>query len=77
MVKSDNTVTVRLVKVKQQDDQQASIEEGLRGGDIVVTSGFGPLREGEKVTVDSAQGGGQVDQGKGKGKGKGKRVSKE
>jgi multidrug efflux system membrane fusion protein len=79
VVKSDNTVTVRLVKVKQQDDQQASIEEGLSDGDVVVTSGFGRLREGEKVTVDSAQNNGQVDQGKakGKGKGKGKRVSKE
>jgi membrane fusion protein, multidrug efflux system len=79
IVKSDKTVTVRLVKVKQQDDQQAAIEEGVSAGDVVVTSGFGRLREGEKVAVDSAQGGGQVDQskGKGKGKGKGKRVSKE
>lgn len=75
VVKGDNTVTVRPVKVKQQDDQQAAIEEGLSAGEVVVTSGFGRLRDGERVTVDSAESGGQIDPGKGKGKGK--RVLKE
>ena len=74
VVRSDNTATVRPVQVKQQDDQQAVIEEGLRKGEIVVTSGFGRLREGERVTVDSSEGSGQVDPSKGKGKGKGKRA---
>ena len=58
--------------------------EALRGvdleistGEIVVTSGFGRLREGEQVIVDRPDTTGPVDGGKGgKGKGKGKRVSK-
>jgi multidrug efflux system membrane fusion protein len=68
VVKDDNTVTVRPVTVKQQDDTQAAIEEGLRQGETVVTSGFGRLREGERVTISSAETGGQVGPGKGKGK---------
>lgn len=77
VVKNDNTVAVRPVKVTQQDDQQTAIEEGLHAGEVVVTSGFGRLREGEKVTVDSAESGGQVDKGRGGGRGKEKRASKE
>ena len=64
VVRDDNTVTVRPVTVKQQNDRQAVIEEGLRKDERVVTSGFGRLREGERVTVDSAEGGGQVGKGK-------------
>src|SRR5262249_46659644 len=69
VVQADNTVTVRPVTVRLQDDQQAALQEGLRAGEIVVTSGFGRLREGERVAIDDSQG--QVDPG-GKGKGKGK-----
>jgi len=77
VVRTDDTVTVRPVKVKQQNDQEAAVEEGLNNGEIVVTSGFGRLREGEHVTVERPDITGPVDQGKGgKGKGKGKRVSK-
>ena len=77
VVRADNTVTVRQVKVKQQNDQEAAVEEGLNTGEIVVTSGFGRLREGEHVIVERPDVTGPVDQGKGgKGKGKGKRVSK-
>ena len=73
VVRADDTVTVRQVKVKQQNDQEAAVEEGLSTGEIVVTSGFGRLREGEHVIVDRPV---PVDQGKGgKGQGKGKRVS--
>jgi membrane fusion protein, multidrug efflux system len=76
-VRADDTVTVRQVKVKQQNDQEAAVEEGLNTGEIVVTSGFGRLREGEHVIVERPDTTGPVDQGKGgKGKGKGKRVSK-
>jgi membrane fusion protein, multidrug efflux system len=76
-VRADDTVTVRQVKVKQQNDQEAAVEEGLNTGEIVVTSGFGRLREGEHVIVERPDITGPVDQGKGgKGKGKGKRVSK-
>jgi multidrug efflux system membrane fusion protein len=77
VVRADDTVTVRQVKVKQQNDQEAAVEEGLNTGEIVVTSGFGRLREGEHVIVERPDATGPVDQGKGgKGKGKGKRVSK-
>jgi multidrug efflux system membrane fusion protein len=72
VVRADDTVTVRQVKVKQQNDQEAAVEEGLSSGEIVVTSGFGRLREGEHVVVDRPS---PVDPSKG-GKGKGKRVSK-
>jgi multidrug efflux system membrane fusion protein len=76
-VRADGTVTVRQVKVKQQNDQEAAVEEGLSTGEIVVTSGFGRLREGEHVIVERPDITSPVDQGKGgKGKGKGKRVSK-
>jgi membrane fusion protein, multidrug efflux system len=77
VVRADDTVTVRQVNVKQQNDQEAAVEEGLKTGEIVVTSGFGRLREGEHVIVERPDVTGPVDQGKGgKGKGKGKRVSK-
>jgi multidrug efflux system membrane fusion protein len=75
VVRADDTVTVRQVRVKQQTDQEAAVEDGLSSGEIVVTSGFGRLREGEHVIVDRPDTRGPVDQGKG-GKGKGKRVSK-
>jgi membrane fusion protein, multidrug efflux system len=78
VVRTDDTVTVRQVKVKQQNDQEAAVEDGLNTGEIVVTSGFGRLREGEHVTVERPDVTGPVDQGKGgkgKGKGKGTRVS--
>src|SRR5215468_2748227 len=66
VVRADDTVTVRPVTVRLQDDQQAALQEGLHAGEIVVTSGFGRLREGERVTIDDSQG--QVDPGsKGKG----------
>jgi multidrug efflux system membrane fusion protein len=73
VVRSENTVTVRNVTVKLQDDQQAAIEDGLRAGEIVVTSGFVRLRDGQAVTVSNPEGGGETEPGKkGKGKGKGK-----
>jgi multidrug efflux system membrane fusion protein len=76
VVRTDDTVTVRQVRVKQQNDQTAAVDEGLKSGEIVVTSGFGRLREGEHVIVDRPDSPGPVGAGKGgKGKGKGKRVS--
>jgi multidrug efflux system membrane fusion protein len=68
VVKDDNTVTVRPVTVKLQNDRQAVIEEGVRKDEVVVTSGFGRLREGERVTVESAESTGQVGASAGKGK---------
>ncbi|MEA2989645.1 MAG: rane fusion protein multidrug efflux system [Alphaproteobacteria bacterium] len=83
IVKDDNTVTVRLVSVTQQDDQQAVIapglregerETGLRPGEHVVTTGFARLAEGTKVTVTNAEEAGQIGQDKGKARAKGKRI---
>ncbi|MEA2903810.1 MAG: rane fusion protein multidrug efflux system [Alphaproteobacteria bacterium] len=83
VVKDDNTVTVRLVSVTQQDDQQAVIapglregerETGLRPGEHVVTTGFARLAEGTKVTVTNAEEAGQIGQDKGKARAKGKRI---
>src|SRR5713101_7829860 len=50
-VKPDNTVTVRPVAVKQQDENQAVIASGLELSDRVVTTGFAQLAEGRQVLV--------------------------
>ncbi len=50
-VKPDNTVTVRPVAVKQQDENQAVIASGLELSDRVVTTGFAQLAEGRLVLV--------------------------
>jgi multidrug efflux system membrane fusion protein len=83
VVKDDNTVTVRRVRITQQDDREAVIGRGLTVGERVVTTGFARLTEGTEVVATNAEGAGQVsaapaegerrERGKGKGKGKGKR----
>ena len=57
LIQPGDTVTVRAVKVAQQDDSQAVVTDGLKPDDRVVTSGFTRLTEGAKVNV-SAPGGG-------------------
>jgi multidrug efflux system membrane fusion protein len=80
VVKDDSTVTVRRVRVTQQDDREAVIGRGLAVGERVVTTGFARLTEGTEVVATNAEDAGQVsasrpeaERGKGKGKGKGKR----
>jgi membrane fusion protein, multidrug efflux system len=60
VVKDDSTVTVRPVKLTQQDDVQAVVGTGLRADERVVTTGFARLTEGMQVTVSSAEDAGQV-----------------
>src|SRR4051794_15353296 len=79
IVKPDNTVTVRQIAVRQQNDLEAVIARGLEANEQVVTTGFARLAEGTRVEVSSAEAGGQLpangerpnrDNARGKGKGK-------
>src|SRR5262249_48009291 len=49
VVQPDETVSVRLVKVAQQNETQAVIGEGLEGTEKVVTTGFTQLADKRKV----------------------------
>lgn len=49
VVKSDDTVTVRQVKVGPVDGERTSIASGLTTGERVVTDGSDRLREGSKI----------------------------
>ncbi|PXW27122.1 MdtA/MuxA family multidrug efflux RND transporter periplasmic adaptor subunit [Paraburkholderia caballeronis] len=51
VVKPDNTVTVRLIKVGPVDGERTSIASGLAAGERVVTDGSDRLREGAKITI--------------------------
>jgi membrane fusion protein, multidrug efflux system len=53
VVQEDSTVTVRRVRITQQDDVRAVVGNGLRAGEKVVTTGFARLTEGTKVTVSA------------------------
>jgi multidrug efflux system membrane fusion protein len=82
IVKPDNTVTVRQIAVRQQDDLDAVIARGVDAPENVVTTGFARLTEGTKVEVSSAVDAGQIqggdrsrrEGGRGKGSGKGNGV---
>jgi multidrug efflux system membrane fusion protein len=60
VIKEDNTASVRPVMVRQQDDRQAVIANGLQADEKVVTTGFGRLSDGSKVDVASAEEAGQL-----------------
>jgi multidrug efflux system membrane fusion protein len=51
IVKPDNTVTVRTVKVGPVDGERTSIQSGLALGERVVIDGTDRLREGSKITI--------------------------
>jgi multidrug efflux system membrane fusion protein len=51
VVKPDNTVTVRTVKVGPVDGERTSIASGLQVGERVVTDGSDRLKEGAKITI--------------------------
>jgi len=53
VAKGDNSATVQLVTVSQQDDTQAVIVRGLNPEERVVTTGFSRLSEGAKVAIGS------------------------
>ena len=51
VVKDDQSVTVRTVKLGPGEGETAAIESGLSAGEIVVVDGTDKLREGAKVEV--------------------------
>ncbi|MFM0004424.1 MdtA/MuxA family multidrug efflux RND transporter periplasmic adaptor subunit [Paraburkholderia dipogonis] len=51
VVKADNTVTVRPVKVGPVDGERTSIQSGLTVGERVVIDGSDRLKEGAKITI--------------------------
>jgi len=51
VVKPDNTVTVRQVKIGPVDGERTSIQSGLQVGERVVIDGSDRLREGAKITI--------------------------
>ena len=51
LVKADQTVTVRQVKLGPSEGDESSIDEGLAPGDRVVVEGAERLREGSKVEL--------------------------
>jgi multidrug efflux system membrane fusion protein len=56
LVKDDNTVTVRPVKIGPQSGDKVAILSGVEVGDKVVVDGADKLREGSPVTLPAAGG---------------------
>jgi multidrug efflux system membrane fusion protein len=61
VVNADETVSMRSVKVAQQDEKDVVFSEGVKVGEKVVTSGFARLEDGAKVKL----GEGRAPQGPG------------
>jgi membrane fusion protein, multidrug efflux system len=59
VVGADDTVAVRVVKLGPTDDGYVAILSGLAPGDKVVTDGTDRLRDGIKVSLRPAAGGGR------------------
>jgi multidrug efflux system membrane fusion protein len=55
VVKPDNTVTVRPIKLGPVEGDNAAVESGLAAGEIVVVDGADKLREGAQVEAVSRQ----------------------
>lgn len=55
LLKPDQTVGMKMVKLGQQDDVRTVIAEGVADGDKVVTTGFSRLKDGEHVEVAASQ----------------------
>jgi multidrug efflux system membrane fusion protein len=77
VVKDDETVTARAVKLGPIDGQRVAIAEGVAPGERVVVDGIDRLREGARVQVTkrpefkpSVDGTSGARKGKGKGKGR-------
>ena len=60
LINANNTVSVRPIKVGPTDGGFEAVTSGLNPGDRVVTDGTDRLRDGAKVTLPSAQGGGKT-----------------
>lgn len=61
VVQDDGTVKLTVVRITQQDENQAVIASGVAAGQTVVTSGFANLQDGSKVTLSARQAEGQTD----------------
>ena len=57
VVKDDNTVTIRPVKLGHAEGDRVAIRSGVEAGEVVVTDGTDKLREGSDVEVVSKDGG--------------------
>ena len=55
VVKSDHTVSMRVVKLGAQQGDRVAVNSGLNPGETVVTDGADRLRDGSEVTVPSGQ----------------------
>ena len=55
LVRPDNTVTQRVVKLGPADAQRVSVSDGLAAGDVVVVDGMDRLRPGASVEVAGAR----------------------
>ncbi|MEX0744418.1 MAG: efflux RND transporter periplasmic adaptor subunit [Phycisphaeraceae bacterium] len=51
VIGAESKVSVRPIKVSQQDDSEAVVAEGLSVADVVVTAGFARLKDGAEVDV--------------------------
>lgn len=64
VIKNDNTVTVRPLKLGPTQGDNVAVTEGMEPGEVVVTVGVDKLREGTKVDVVSADNKGASSSGK-------------
>ncbi|MDE1990987.1 MAG: efflux RND transporter periplasmic adaptor subunit [Rhizobiaceae bacterium] len=53
VIGQDETVAMKPVTVRQQDDVQAVIADGIVPGDKIVTTGFARLQDGSKVAISN------------------------
>jgi multidrug efflux system membrane fusion protein len=53
VVKPDNTVSVRVIKLGPQEQDRAAVDSGVAPGDNVVIDGADKLRDGAQVTIAS------------------------
>ncbi len=58
LVKPDNTVAAQPVTLGPSEDQQIAVTKGLQAGQVVVTDGADRLKDGAKVKLAGAAGGG-------------------
>jgi len=65
VIKADGTTEMHIVKVVQRLDGEATISDGVEGGDKVVTDGQLRIFPGAKVSIVPAQAGSQTAPGQG------------
>jgi multidrug efflux system membrane fusion protein len=56
VVKDDNSVAIKPIKVQKQDEVQTVVASGVTPPERVVTTGFARLTDGAKVSIGSADG---------------------